>query len=102
MDNLIQDIRYAIRQLARSPGFFAMAVGALALGIGANTAVFSAVYNVLLKPLPYPESERLALIFDVQPDCATCPASYPKYLDWRDQNRVFETIGGSAPTSSPW
>ena len=100
MNDLLQDIRYASRLLARSPGFFAMAVGALALGIGANTAVFSAVHSVLLKPLPYPDSERLALIFDVQSDCATCPASYPKYIDWRQQNRVFEIIGGSVPTSA--
>ncbi len=75
MGDLFQDIRYAVRLLARSPGFFAMAVGALALGIGANTTVFSAVHSVLLKPLPYPESERLALLFDVQSDCATCSAS---------------------------
>jgi putative ABC transport system permease protein len=100
MDSLWQDIRFGWRLLVRSPGFFALGVAALALGIGANTAVFSAVYNVLLKPLPYPEPERLALIFDTQSDCATCPASYPKYVDWRDQNRVFEVIGGSSPASA--
>jgi putative ABC transport system permease protein len=100
MDSLWQDIRFGWRLLVRSPGFFALGAAALALGIGANTAVFSAVYNVLLKPLSYPEPERLALIFDTQPDCATCPASYPKYVDWRDQNRVFEVIGGSSPGSA--
>jgi putative ABC transport system permease protein len=97
VDSLWQDIRFGWRLLVRSPGFFALGVAALALGIGANTAVFSVVYHVLLKPLPYPEPERLALIFDTQSDCATCPASYPKYVDWRDENRVFEVIGGSSP-----
>jgi putative ABC transport system permease protein len=100
MGNLWQDVKFGTRLLARSPGFFALAVSALALGIGANTAVFSVVRSVLLKPLPYPDAERLALIVDVQSDCDTCPASFPKYVDWREQNRVFEVIGGAASTSA--
>jgi putative ABC transport system permease protein len=97
MPTILRDARFAARLLAKSPGFTAVAVVALALGVGANTAVFSVVYGVLLKPLPYQEPDRLVAIYDTQPDCQTCPASFPKYVDWRDQNRVFESIGGSVP-----
>lgn len=100
MHTILQDVRFGSRLFAKSPGFAVLAVAALALGIGANTAVFSVVYGVLLKPLPYPEPDRLVAVFDTQPDCKTCPASFPKYIDWRDQNRVFEAIGGSVPTSA--
>ena len=100
MDGFWQDVRFGARLLRKSPGFLAMAVLALGLGIGANTAVFSVVHGVLLAHLPYPEPERLVAIYDTQPDCKTCLASFPKSVDWRDQNRVFDVIGGSVPADA--
>jgi len=94
------DLRFALRLFARNPGFALLAVVALALGIGANTAVFSVVDAVLIKPLPFPNPDALVFVYDTQPFCATCPASYPKYVDWRDQNAVFDAVGGYSPGSS--
>jgi putative ABC transport system permease protein len=90
----LQDLRFALRLFAKNPGFAALAILALALGIGANTAVFSVVNAVLLKPLPYPDAERIVAVYDTQPFCNTCPASFPKYVDWRAQNTVFDEVGG--------
>jgi len=100
MDGFWQDVHFGVRLFRKSPGFLAMAVLALGLGIGANTAVFSVVHGVLLAPLPYPEPERLVVIYTTQPACQICPASFPKYVDWRDQNRVFDVIGGSVPADA--
>jgi len=72
-----------------------MAIVAFALGIGITTAVFSIFNGVLLAPLPFPEPDRIVSVYDTQPACATCPASLPKYHDWRERNRVFTAIGGS-------
>jgi putative ABC transport system permease protein len=77
----------------------AMAIVAFALGIGITTAVFSIFNGVLLTPLPYPHPEQLVMVYDTQPACSTCPASFPKYHDWRERNRVFSAIGGSTPAS---
>jgi putative ABC transport system permease protein len=94
MDNLIQDIRYAIRMLLKSPSVSIVATIALALGIGANTAIFSVVNAVLLKPLPFPEAESLMAVFetDQQRGQLRGSYSYPNYFDLRDQNSVFEYI----------
>jgi putative ABC transport system permease protein len=95
MSHLVQDVRHAARTCRRAPLVSTLAIVAFALGIGVTTAVFSIFYSVLLKPLPYPEPDRLVSVYDTQPSCATCPASLPKYLDWRARNRVFSAIGGS-------
>ncbi len=100
MDTLWQDVRFGLRLFARTPGVLLVALLVLVLGIGANAAVFSVVHNVLLKPLPYPDPDRLVAVFDTQPALSTAPASYPKYVDWRTGNHVFEDIGGSVPGSA--
>src|SRR5881396_2883910 len=93
MRTLIQDARYGLRILARSPGFTAVAVLTLALGIGANTAIFSVVSGVLLRPLPYPESDRLVWLSEGGRDWSGDAIAYPNFLDWRAQQSVFEQIG---------
>ena len=98
MNQLLQDLRYAARLMHKQPGFTAVAIVALALGIGANTAIFSAVNAVLLQPLPFPEPERLVLVRDVQLTEDT-PASYPEYLDWRDQAQTFEDLAAAFNSS---
>jgi putative ABC transport system permease protein len=82
------------RALARRPGFTAVVVLTLTLGIGVTTAVFSIFNGVLLTPLELPEPQEVVAVYDTQPACATCPASYPKYRDWVERNRVFQAIGG--------
>ena len=99
MNRLVQELRYAFRTTIRGRFVAVLAVLAFALGIGITTAVFSIFNSVLLRPLPYPDSHELVFVFDTQPACRTCPASYPKYVDWRDRNTVFSAIGGSTPAS---
>ena len=86
------DIVHAARILRRSPAFTAMAMGAIALGIGACTAIFSVVNKVLLEPLPYPEPDRLVQLMSTSPIGTQSVVSIPKYLTWRDRTRVFEYL----------
>jgi predicted permease len=95
MMTLWQDIRYGTRQLAKSPGFTVVAVLTLALGIGANTALFSVVYGVLLKPLPYPQQDRLVTLSEWSKQVPGMSISYPDFLDWRAHQTCFAAIGVS-------
>ncbi len=92
MDNFLKDLRYGIRMLARKPGFTAIAALTLALGIGVNTAMFSFVDAVLLKPLGYADAERLVTVSETFPQCARCIPSPPTYIEWKTQNTVFSHV----------
>jgi predicted permease len=92
METLAQDIRFGLRMLHHNPGFTVVALLVLAVGIGANTAIFSVVDGVLLHALPYPDSERLVVIRAVQPLIGQSPISYPQFLAWREQKDVFDEV----------
>lgn len=111
MDAIMQDFRYGLRTIVRSPGFALVAVLTLSLGIGANTAMFSVVDGVLLESLPYPDPEELVDVRERRQDGGSMSAAWPNFVDWREQNTVFEemvaytsfpttVIGGDEPVTT--
>ncbi len=95
MESFIQDLRFGARMLMKNPGFTLIAVLTLALGVGANTAIFSVVNAVLLRPLPYSEPDRLVQVWETNPRANRWGdwVSYPDFRDWRERNTVFDEIG---------
>jgi len=92
MNNLIQDVVYGVRWLRKHPGFTLLSVLTLAVGIGVNTAMFSVVNAVLLRPLPYPDSDRLVWMAESGSEVTNRWVSYPNFVDWRNRNQIFESI----------
>ena len=92
METFLQDVRYGLRMLIKSPGFALIAILTLALGIGANTAIFSVVNGVLLNPLPFPKANRIVVMFEAKRNFPKGSISYPNYLDWQSGNRSFESM----------
>ncbi len=94
MQTFLHDLRFAVRLLWKSPGFTSVAIIALALGIGANTAIFSVVNSVLLRPLPYRNADRMAIVWETNKAQGwnRMGASGPNYLDFRDQSKSFEDL----------
>jgi predicted permease len=93
VDSLIQDLRYTLRTLRKSPGFTAVAILTLALGIGANTAMFSAVEGVVFAPLPYFQPDRLVMVWENNPRFPRVYVSYPNFLAWQRSARSFQQMG---------
>ncbi len=98
LEELWRDLRYGARMMLKNPGFTLVAVITLALGIGMNTAIFSVVYSVLLRPLPYHAPEKLMALFSMRPQRNSFrgPVSAPDFVDWRAQNRVFDAMSAYA------
>ena len=92
MRDLLHDLQYSFRQMQKSPGFATIAILTLALGIGANTTIFSVVNGVLLNPLPYPHADRLFVLFHSKPHFTKGSISYPNFLDWQRDNRSFDAM----------
>ena len=99
LETFWQDLRYGARMLLKQPGFTAVAVITLALGIGANTAIFSVVNAVLLRPLPYEDPDRLVVIWGTHPHVGREVASLPDFVDWREQCRSFELMAATTSRS---
>jgi hypothetical protein len=100
LSQLGQDLRYAFRTLRSSPGFTAVAILTLSLGIGANTAIFSFVDGVLLRPLPYPDAERIVRVLEKPPQGERNGISTLNYLDWQKDNSVFDFMAAQSPTGA--
>lgn len=100
IETLLKDFRYGLNSLWRNPGFAIAAVGVLALGIGANTAMFSVVDAVLLKPLPFPEPERMVIVNEAENSTNQYSASALNYVDWKRMSTAFESLSAESPTTA--
>src|ERR1700730_1952473 len=105
LESFLADLRYGLRMLLRNPGFGVTAILILAIGIGANAAVFSIVNSILLKPLPYTDQERLVMLRDIGNHDAKTPMSFPQFVAWQNQKEIFESAGaysfGAIDLTSP-
>jgi putative ABC transport system permease protein len=99
LSHMIRDVRFAVRQLVKSPGFSVVAILTLALGIGSSSAIFSVVNGVLLRPLPYPEPDALVRVHEIVPQYGRFSVAPANFLDWRKQNTSFERIAAYGGTS---
>src|SRR5215472_8604303 len=99
MEGFLQDVRYGFRVLRKNPVFTLVAVLTLALGIGANTAIFSVFNGVLLSPLPYPHADRLVALGASKPNFQTGSISYPNFRDWQKDNQTFDAMAVFRNTS---
>ena len=100
MESFLKDLKHSLRMFGKSPGFTATAVAALAIGIGANTAIFSVVNAVLLKPPPFPEPERIVMFMNTSPRGQGAGASPAKFNHWRAQGVSSRTFPPFGPESS--
>lgn len=102
-ETFLQDVRYAIRTLRKNPGFATVATVTLALGIGANTAMYSLIHAVMFRPLPLSQPEHLVRIYETNPSRSlwTFPASVPNYLSWKNQARSLE-LANFIPVALNW
>ena len=102
LDTLLQDLRFALRMLRKSPGFTSVALLTLALGIGANTAIFSAINAVLLRPLPFPNAHRLVFVWatDSQRGITEDVSSYPNFEDWKAQSKTLDRLAAFTTRSA--
>ncbi|HYP26690.1 MAG TPA: ABC transporter permease [Blastocatellia bacterium] len=99
MESFLKDLRYGIRMLLKKPGFTLVAVLTLAIGIGANTAIFSVIDAILIRPLPFPDSDRMVLAYTKTSRVPQQFVSYPDFQDWREQSRSFEQMSAFATQS---
>src|SRR5437667_2259979 len=102
LQTFIQDLKYAVRSLRKNPGFVSVVVASLALGIGANSTIFSVMNALLYRPLPYPQADRMVVIWEAplaRPE-ERQPPPIAEILDWQKQNHVFEDIALTSGTES--